>query len=383
MSDLLSATEIPFRRLALISNQAFSICNFRAALIREVTNRGVQVFAFAPDFDASTRRRVEELGATPIAYKLSRAGMAPLQEIRVVLELRKKLRELQVDATFSFFIKPVLYGGIAAWMAGVPLRYSMIEGAGHFYSEAGGVSLLQRLLRHLITWGMRFSLGFSRRVFLLNQDDFKLFITRRVARSGKALVLPGIGVDLDHFAPSPAVRTPTTFVLVARLLKEKGVHDFVTAARLVRAKNRFARFLLVGGIDDHPGAISYAEIRQWVDEGLLQWPGHVDDIKSWVASASVFVLPSYYREGIPRSTQEAMSLGKPVITTDSVGCRETVLDGVNGFLVPVKDPERLAAAMLRFIECPALIESMGAASRRLAEQRYDSSVINSKVLSAL
>ncbi|MCY1213839.1 N,N'-diacetylbacillosaminyl-diphospho-undecaprenol alpha-1,3-N-acetylgalactosaminyltransferase [compost metagenome] len=309
--------------------------------------------------------------------------MSLLQEIGVVFDLRQKLRELQVDATFSFFIKPVLYGGIAAWMAGVPLRYSMIEGAGHLYSETAGTSLFLRLLRHLITLGMKFSLGFSRRVFLLNQDDFKLFITRRVARSGRALVLPGIGVDLNHFAPSPAVRSPLTFVLVARLLKEKGIYDFVSAARLVRARNRFARFLLVGGIDDHPGAISYAEIRQWVDEGLLQWPGHVDDIKSWVASASVFVLPSYYREGVPRSTQEAMSLGKPVITTDSVGCRETVLDGVNGFLVPVKDPERLAAAMLRFIECPSLIETMGAASRRIAEQRYDSSVINSKVLSAL
>ncbi|MNQ79671.1 N,N'-diacetylbacillosaminyl-diphospho-undecaprenol alpha-1,3-N-acetylgalactosaminyltransferase [compost metagenome] len=170
---------------------------------------------------------------------------------------------------------------------------------------------------------------------------------------------------------------------MARLLKEKGIYDFVEAARIVRARNKLARFIVVGGIDESPVAISYRDVKRWVDEGLIEWPGHVTDVKHWVAKSSVFVLPSYYREGLPRSTQEAMSLGKPVITTDWVGCRETVLDGVNGFLVPVKDPGRLAAAMLKFVEFPALIDRMGEASRFLAEQRYDVNVINNTVLSAL
>uniref|UniRef100_UPI00313E6616 glycosyltransferase family 4 protein n=1 Tax=Pseudomonas sp. OTU5201 TaxID=3043850 RepID=UPI00313E6616 len=309
--------------------------------------------------------------------------MNPARELLIVLKLMRKFSELNVDAVFSFFIKPVIYGGIAAWLAGIPLRYSMIEGAGYVYSGGGRDSILRFFLRHIVTRAIRLSLGFSRRVFLLNQDDFNLFITPKMARSGKVVVLPGIGVDLDYFSLSPAVQAPITFVLVARLLKEKGVYDFVAAARLVRSRNKFVRFLIVGGIDQHPSAVPYAEIRQWVDEGLIQWPGHVADVKSWVENASVFVLPSYYREGLPRSTQEAMSLGKPIITTDWIGCRETVMDGVNGFLVPVRDPTSLAAAMFRFIERPALINSMGAASRCLAEQRYDVSVINSTVLSAL
>ncbi|MDH4580944.1 glycosyltransferase family 4 protein [Pseudomonas sp. BN415] len=383
MNAFSSEREFPFRRLALVSNQAFSLCNFRSDFIREVVGRGVQVYAFAPDYEAETRSRVEALGAIPVSFSLSRASMNPARELLIVLKLMRKFSELNVDAVFSFFIKPVIYGGIAAWLAGIPLRYSMIEGAGYVYSGDGRDSILRLFLRHIVTRAIRLSLGFSRRVFLLNQDDFNLFITPKMARSGKVVVLPGIGVDLDYFSLSPAVQAPITFVLVARLLKEKGVYDFVAAARLVRSRNKFVRFLIVGGIDQHPSAVPYAEIRQWVDEGLIQWPGHVADVKTWVGNASVFVLPSYYREGLPRSTQEAMSLGKPIITTDWIGCRETVMDGVNGFLVPVRDPTSLAAAMFRFIERPALINSMGAASRCLAEQRYDASVINSTVLSAL
>ncbi|MNF60665.1 N,N'-diacetylbacillosaminyl-diphospho-undecaprenol alpha-1,3-N-acetylgalactosaminyltransferase [compost metagenome] len=383
MSGKFARGGVPFGRLALISNQAFSICNFRGDFIREVVRRGVKVFAFAPDYDEATRDQVEALGATPVSYALKRAGMNPFQELRVVLELVFRLRALKVDAVFSYFIKPVIYGGISGWLAGVPLRYSMIEGAGFVYSDEGNASSLRRFLRFVVTQFIRLSLAVSKRAFLLNQDDYDLFVTKKLARSGKVLVLPGIGVDLDYFSASPPVLAPVTFVLVARLLKEKGIYDFVEAARIIREKGKFARFIVLGGIEKRRGAISYKDVRHWVDEGLLEWPGHVTNVRYWVAKASVFVLPSYYREGLPRSTQEAMSLGKPIITTDWVGCRETVLDGVNGFLVPVKDPERLAAAMLKFIESPSLIDPMGEESRRLAEQRYDVSVINNTVLSAL
>lgn len=378
-----SKKPIPFQRLGLISSQAFSICNFREDLVRVMVRQGVTVFALAPDFDESTLLKVKALGATPVSYFLERSGTNPLSEIRSVLSLYCCLRRLGVDATFSFFIKPVLYGGIASWLAGVPLRYSMIEGAGFIYSEEAQHSLRRRLLRWVVTRLLRFCMRLSRRVFLLNRDDAELFVTSGLWRSGKVVQLPGVGVDLDRFSYSPPVYCPMTFVLVARLIKEKGVYDFIAAARTLRANGVVARFLLLGAVDECPGAVPLEKLARWVAEGLVEWPGHVSNIKDWVASASVFVLPSYYREGLPRSIQEAMSLGKPIITTDWVGCRDTVQHGVNGFLVPVRSPELLAEAMLRFVQHPSLVERMGRASRHLAEQRYDVSIINGALLSAL
>jgi len=167
------------------------------------------------------------------------------------------------------------------------------------------------------------------------------------------------------------------------MLKEKGVYDFVEAARRVRKRYPAARFVLVGGGDQNPGSVTEAELGAWVAEGLVEWPGQVDDVRPWLARASVFVLPSYYREGLPRGSQEALAMGLPVITTDWVGCRETVKDGVNGFLVPVRDSNALARAMIRFIESPGLIGRMGLEGRRIAEERFDAHVINRRIMEVL
>src|SRR5690606_13205906 len=158
------------------------------------------------------------------------------------------------------------------------------------------------------------------------------FLSLGLVREEQVVLLPGTGVDLTYFQEVPPVTRPVTFVLVARMLKEKGIYDFIVAARKIRRSHPDARFILVGGVDSNPGSISESEIRSWVDEGLVEWPGHVQDVRPWLAKASVFVLPSYYREGRPRSTQEAMAMGRPVITTAVPGCRETVQHNRNGFL---------------------------------------------------
>jgi len=190
-------------------------------------------------------------------------------------------------------------------------------------------------------------------------------------------------VDLDHYHLAPPVAAPVTFVLIARLLREKGIGEFVAAARLVRAAHPHTRMLLVGGMDENPGGLSRQQVQAWVDEGVIEWAGQVADVRSWIRQASVCVLPSYYREGVPRSLQEAMAMGRALITTDWVGCRDTVVSGYNGFLVPVRDGAALAAAMRCFIEQPGLIEKMGAASRRLAEQRFDVRRVNGLILQAM
>ena len=364
------------RSLAVIANGAFSIVNFRGPLIREMTNRGVRVYALAPDFDEPTRRAVEDLGATPIDYQLDRTGMRPLRDLRDGILLRRLLKRLRPDVTFAYFIKPVIYGSLAARLAGVKSRYSLVAGLGYIFIDEGRPrTLRRRVLQSLVMQLYRLGFSACERVFFQNNDDIRHFVEAGVLPEAKAVRLAGTGVDLDHFVAAPSVTQPIRFLLVARLLREKGVFEFVDAARHVKAKFPDVEFLVAGATDPNPGSIRQEQVDAWNSEGVVSFLGHVDDIRALIAASSVFVLPSY-REGMPRCNQEAMAMGRPVITTDVAGCRDTVIDQETGFLVPVRDPVELAAAMLRFVENPGLIRKMGRAARTLAETRFDVHQIN-------
>lgn len=369
-------------RLALITSYAQSICNFRASLVRDLVGRGVRVYALAPDYDAEIRAAVMALGAEPIDCSLSRVGMNPLRDAVDMVRLTRLLRRLKPDLTLGYFIKPVIYGTLAAAAAGVPTRYALIEGAGYAFTDDGSLGIKRRLLRAAIVRLYRLGLSRVDRAFFLNDDDVALFTGHGMVAADKVVRLTGIGVELNEFPMVAATTEPVTFILVARLLAEKGIREYVAAARRIKAKHPHTRFLLLGGTDPNPGAIPLAEVRRWVAEGVIEWPGHVPDVRPWLRQASVFVLPSY-REGLPRSTQEAMASGLPVITTDAPGCRETVVNGRNGFLVPVRDVDALAAAMERFVLEPALIESMGWISHRMAEEMFDARKINRTIIEAL
>jgi glycosyltransferase involved in cell wall biosynthesis len=371
-------------RLALISSQAYSITNFRGPLIRDWIARGVRVFALAPDYDAASRAAVAALGAEPVDYSLERASIRPLRDLLDMFGLVRILRRLQPDFTFTYFIKPVIYGTFAARLAGVPNRFAMVEGAGYVYSDGGeALSLRRRLLRTAVTALYRVGLSGAHGVFFLNRDDVDLFVGGRMVAPDRVRMLGGIGVDLAWFAVAAPVLDPPVFILAARLLAEKGVREYVEAARRVRAAHPSVRFLLLGGIDLNPGSVSEAELRSWHAEGVVEWHGHIEDVRPLLARASVFVLPSYYREGVPRSIQEAMAMGRPIITTDTPGCRDTVEPGANGWLVPVRDPAALAAAMSTFIDSPELIPRMGAESRRRAEAQYDVRHVNARIIAAM
>lgn len=370
------------RRLAIISNQAFSLVNFRGYLIRELVAAGVEVYALAPDYDDRFRGEVRSLGAVPVDFSLARTGMNPLRDGLDLLRLTNLLRRIRPDATLGYFIKPVIYGTIAAWLAGVPRRYALIEGLGYVFTESGAKESWRRVVLCWIVSALyRAALKRAERVFFLNDDDISEFVEKGIVDQDKTVKLGGIGVDLDEWRPLPPSMQPLTFLLAARLLREKGIVEYAEAARRVKRRYPNIRFVLLGGLDPNPGGLTQSEVEEWVREGLLEWPGHVD-VRPWLAQTSVYVLPSY-REGVPRSTQEAMAMGRPVITTDAPGCRETVEHGRNGFLVPVRDPRALAEAMLRFIEQPELIESMGRESRRMAEERFDVYKVNAVMLQAM
>ena len=371
------------RSCAIISSQAFSLINFRGPLISDLVASGVAVHALAPDYDDDIRKKVIALGAQPWDYRMVRTGMNPVRDCVDTFRLIGLLRQLRPDVTLGYFIKPVIFGTLAAWIAGVPKRVAMIEGLGSIFTASSGSDRLQsRMLRWMVAHLYRIALMRSHKVIFLNDDDLSEFVNSQIVEKSKAFNLGGIGVALEAWAVSRPITAPVTFLLAARLIREKGIVEYAEAARLVKMRHPETRFLLLGGLDPNPHCLQASEVKSWVSQGLLEWPGHVD-VHPWMAQASVYVLPSYYREGVPRSTQEAMAMGKAVVTTDAPGCRETVIDGVNGFIVPVRDATALAQALLRFVENPSLIESMGIESRRLAEIRFDAKTVNARLMEIL
>lgn len=368
--------------LALITSHAPSMAYFRGPLIHALRDRGLTVLALAPNYDDATRAAVRAWGGTPVDCPMSRTGMNPLRDVWNAWQLSRQLLRLRPDITLSYFIKPVIFGTMAAWWAGVPRRFAMIEGLGFVFTPATGkLSFKRRLLKWMVMGLYRVALARAQRVIFLNPDDMAELVAVHLLPASKGFRLGGIGVDLAEWPVVPTVPDPVTFLLVARLLREKGIAEFADAARIVKCKHPQARFILLGGLDDNPGAITSADVQRWVDEGLLEWHGHVP-VRPWLAQASVYVLPSY-REGVPVSTQEAMAMGRPVITTDVPGCRETVVHGLNGFLVPARDVVALAQKMLVFIDNPELIGCMGQASRRLAEERFDVHKVNQRLIGVL
>lgn len=369
------------KRVALISPYAPTIVAFRGALIRELVRRGHAAYVLAPDYTPETRTAVQKLGATPIDYPLNRTGINLWSDLRTVSALTLRLRQLNPDIVMPYNIKPVIYGTLAAHWARCPHCVALIEGLGYAFADTD--TLKRKAMQALIGWLYRFALRYAHKVIFLNPDDQREFIQRRLVSPQKTCMLGGIGVDLQEWQPAPPVLEPVTFTLAARLLREKGIVEFAQAARIVKQRYPNTRFLLLGGLDTNPGALTEAEVQQWVSEGTLEWLGQVPDVRPYFAQTSVYVLPSYYREGVPRSTQEAMAMARPVITTDAPGCRETVIDGVNGFLVPLRNVEALIQTMERFIQQPELIITMGRISRQLAEKRFDTVKINQRLLEVM
>jgi glycosyltransferase involved in cell wall biosynthesis len=365
-------------KIAVISNQARSMLNFRGPLLAELHRQGHEVLAFAPDFDSEMRSALVALGARPIDFAMSRSGVNPLRELAVIFELRSLLRRHQPDICFSFFLKPVIYGTIAAWSVGVKRRYGLIEGLGFAFTPAADFDARRWIVQRFLMLMARFAFKRLNRIIFLNPDDRNEFQERDLVMNSQTALLGAIGLDLEEWSVAPLPPGPAVFILVARLLRDKGIREYVDAARIVRSDYPDARFLLVGGLDENPAAIPQAEVEAWVAEGIIEWPGHVP-VQPWIAKASIFVLPSY-REGFPRSTQEAMALGRAVITTDVPGCRETVIEGRNGLLVPVRDPEALARAMKHFIENPQDIAAMGNESRKLAAEQFDVVIQNRRLM---
>ena len=343
----------------------------------------MQVWVLAPDYTSEIRQQIRLLGAIPVDYALDRTGTNPFKDIYSLCHLTRLMKRISPDLVFSYGVKPIVYGNLATWLLRTPRRIAYISGLGYSFATEGNTSFGHRLLHRMVRTLYRFALQRASVVCFQNSDDLKEMVQLGIVHPQKAILVGPTGVDLSEWLPAPPVLNPVTFTLAARLIREKGIVEFAQAAQHIKQSHPNTRFLLLGGTDTNPGALCEREVRQWADTGILEWHGHVPDVRPYFAQTSVYVLPSYYREGVPRSTQEAMAMARPAITTDAPGCRETVIDGVNGFLVPPRDVDALVRAMERFIQQPELILTMGQASRKLAEERFDVHKINQRILEVM
>lgn len=370
--------------IILIGTTASMTIQFRRDLIKLLVQNNWQVYTFVCEYKDDELKTLESLGATPITYKMSRGGLNPFADIASMWDLKKKITKIKPDIVFSFFAKPIVYGTLAARLAKVSRIIGMLEGLGYSFTEQpNGLTLKTKIVKSIQVLLYKIALPKLDRIFFLNPDDPNDLLYKYNIPVKNVSVLGGIGLNLDNYPYSLAPTSPLHFLFIGRLLKEKGIFEFITAVKHVKSVYPDTRVTVLGAIDPHNmGALSQVELDQLLAEKLFEYPGYVANIQEWITKASVFVLPSY-REGVPRSTQEAMAIGRPIITTDAPGCRETVIDGQNGFLVPKWDANALAEKMIYFIEHPEQVNIMGKESYKLAKEHFDADKINRKLCNIL
>jgi glycosyltransferase involved in cell wall biosynthesis len=349
-------------------------------MLKAMVQAGHEVVGMAPGEDPDIARDLATLGVGYRAVPMGRTGLNPLQDLRTLLALRRAMKELRPDLLLSYTIKPVIYGSLAGAWAGVPRRHAMITGLGSaLMGEGPARRAVAAVARQLYRFGMAGNQG----VFFQNPDDRAYFERHGlVPATCRITMINGSGVDVGHYAPAPLPPGPVRFLMIARLTRDKGLLEYVEAARLLKARHPEARCRLLGAFDPNPTGVSREQMDAWQREGLVEHLGSTQDVRPFLADTHVFVLPSY-GEGTPRSVLEAMSMGRAVITTLAPGCKETVLPERTGLLVPPKDASALAGAMGRFFEDPSLVPAMGAAGRALAEDKYDVDKVNKVIMKAL
>jgi glycosyltransferase involved in cell wall biosynthesis len=364
------------QQVLLVGSYAPSLISFRGPLIAAMVECGHSLIAAAPAIDETTAGALRELGAQPREIPLSNASLNPLELLRSVRAVRALIREERPDVLIAYTIKPVIAAALAGHAEGVETIVALITGAG--YAFTGGREIKRTVSRAAASLLYRIALKRTHVIVFQNPDDERLFRELGlVPRGRQTRLVNGSGVDLDYYSPVP-IPNRTAFLMIARLLKDKGIREFAQAARRLKAAHPEVPITLAGDLDPSPDSLSRRELEELTDCGI-DYLGHVGDVRPAIAACSVYVLPSY-REGTPRSVLEAMAMGRAIITTDAPGCRETVREGEYGVLVQPRDAQSLFDAMMRFVREPALAQTMGTESRRLAEAKYDVHRVNADLL---
>ena len=363
------------KKFILISPKNRSAYNFRGDLIKDIQAKGYDVVVTGPNQEGVDK--IEVLGAKFIEVPVNKNGTNPFADITYCLKLRKIMKAEKADAILGYTIKPVIYGSIAGWLAGVKNRTAMVTGAGYLFASN---SFKARVIRFVSFMLYRIGLGAAQKVIFQNIDDLNEFVANGLVKREKCHVVNGSGVNMSKYTPAPYPETPSFFFL-GRLVHSKGGLDFAKAAKIVKAEHPEARFMILGKLEKNlPDAILSEEMMPYIDDGTIEMFPETDDIPKFYAMASVFVLPTAYREGTPRVILEAMASARAIITTNTPGCKETVMEGENGFFTATHNPEELAEKMNYFIEYPEKVSVFGQKSFDICKNKYEVSITNRRML---
>ncbi|HCH4138136.1 glycosyltransferase family 4 protein [Vibrio parahaemolyticus] len=362
-------------KIILVGVLPSSLVNFRGELIKKYVSTGLPVETYCSGATSEDIKKVSTLGAVCNNYSVARNGLSPIKDLVTLYQLLKLTRENVNKKILAYTIKPVIWGGIASRFSSNTSFYALVTGLGYAFQPGSKLkSVLIWLVRNLY----KSALKKSKAVIFQNKDNMQVFIDECIVPKEKCFLVNGSGVDLSHYNLSPLPSTPH-FLLIARLLGDKGIREYAQAAKLVKQKYPKVVFELVGPEDPSPDGIKLEEVQQWTESGAIKYSGETTDVRPFIENCAIYVLPSYH-EGMPRTVLEAMAMGRPILTTDVPGCRETVIDGENGWLVEKANVEQLAERMIWFIENRDKWQEMGKSSHDMAYEKFDVHKVNAEIL---
>lgn len=365
-------------RIIVLSGHTKSLFWFRSDFMKEMLKRGHEVYAIGPDDEATWQEDFKKIGLNYRQVELSRNSLSIMGDIKTVKALIALFKEIKPDKIFVDHAKPIAYGSIAARKIKCREFYPMVAGLGSILRDD---SLKRLPARMVLSFLYKRSFSFAKKVFVQNKDDAGVLVSRKLVSKQKLVMVNGSGVNLEKFKPTPLPKA-VSFLYIGRLIRDKGVVEYLDACKLIHSKYPDTPCMLVGPFDTNPSAISEAFLKPYIDSGVVDYYGEQLDVRPYIDQCSVLVLPSYH-EGTPKTVLEAMAKQRAIITSDAPGCRETVTNGENGFLVPVRDPEAVAKAMETFIQNPTLVETMGRVSKTIAEEKYDVKKVNNTIINTM
>ncbi len=366
------------KKIFFVANIQYTLTHFRSELIDQLRSMGHEVYLICPNTEGNLH--VEQSDPYMLDIKLSRGGLNPLKEFVTFMTLARLYRKEKPDIVLNFTIKPIIYSSLAAGFFSSKTRiFSNITGLGYVFTDK---SLKAKIVRVIVTLLYKLSFKFNQRVFFQNPDDEQLFQKMGLIDPKKSKRLNGSGINLERIQLSHLPKEPQSFIFVGRLLRDKGLLELVDAVKLLSKDFPLMKCYIVGGVDDNPNSFTPEAIKEFSKCPSLIFLGHRKDVIEIMSKCEVNVLPAY-REGTPRTNLEAMASGLPIITTDAPGCRETVIDGHNGYLIPIKDSNKLMEKMRSFLENPDQISWMGQNSRKFVEQKFDVKNVNREILNTI
>lgn len=367
-------------KIIVLSPEMATLLNFRFDMMKQMVEKGHEVIAVAPE-----NERIEELEAGGIKYrqlKFSNTRLSILKDIGLLKEYLKLFRQEKPDCVFAYAAKPVIYGSFAAKIKGIQRYYAMVSGSGAVFvgNEQGKGIALRSIVKSLY----KIALKHCKKVIFQNNEDINDFVNMKLVEQDKCVRVNGSGVNMLKFSQEVVPTKPITFVFIGRLLKTKGLIEFLEAAKRIKQKYNNVQFQIVGNFHlTNPHSVNKERFYDYVNEGVVEYVGSVSDVRPYLKKATVMTLPSYYGEGVPKILLEALAVGRPIITTDHRGCRETVGNGVNGWVIPIQDTDTLEEKMRWMIENSQKLQEMGNESLRLCKEKFDVKQVNQQIFQAM